>query len=91
LARIIERTGDSVSEAIVILDAEDEVDGVAVEYEYLARKFGNKGRYWTLKHQSLVVKGHKHCGRVDIVLSDGRERTLYFDITDFSGKLPLGY
>jgi hypothetical protein len=82
----IENSGDSKENAVAILNSEDHMEGVKSEYIYLARKFGTRGSDWKLKRQSLINEGGKRYDKMEIILSDGTEKIIYFDITDFFGK-----
>lgn len=84
MARIIENTGRSMEEAIVIVDAEDHLDGIAAEYRYLTEKFGKQGKDWTLVLQSLVeYSPGVPFDMMVIGFPDGRVETIYFDIRSF--------
>ncbi|MGQ9608584.1 MAG: hypothetical protein ACUVWN_04750 [bacterium] len=80
------KNGESIEKAIVI-DAENEVTGVLAEYEYLEKRFGKRGKDWKLNMQSLIEESKKIYDMMDLTLSDGTEKTIYFDITSFFGKL----
>lgn len=80
------KNGESIERAIVI-DAENEVTGVLAEYEYLEKRFGKRGKDWKLNMQSLIEENKKMYDMMDLTLSDGTEKTIYFDITSFFGKL----
>lgn len=86
MVKIIENSGKTMEEAIVILEAEDNTEGIQYEYFYLSRKFGMRGKDWTLKSQSLHEKNGKMYDKMYIILNDKSEKTLFFDITDFFGK-----
>jgi hypothetical protein len=45
-----------------------------------------RGKDWNLKLQSLVQNEGKFYDRMDLIFSDGSEKTIYFDITKFFGK-----
>lgn len=76
------RDGSSVANAVIIR-APSEAAGVAAEYQWIAERFPG----YTRKTQSLLqVRGHFY-DALEIVTASGEERTLYFDITDFFGKL----
>jgi len=42
IARYIEKSGESIKEAIIILDVKNNIESIATEYEYLERKFGKR-------------------------------------------------
>lgn len=82
-----ENSGDSIENAIVIHGALNEKEGVYAEYEYLSKKFGERGKDWKLVQQSVTdgIKG-KYYDEMEIILSDGTKRTICFDITEFFRK-----
>ncbi len=81
-----ENTGESAEKAIVV-HAENEEEGIAAEYEYLFKKFGLKGKNWNLKRQSLLDFNNRYFDKMEIELSDGSSKSLFFDITEFFGKV----
>ena len=76
-------SGESIEAAIIILDAKNHAEGVRAEYEYLEGKFGKRGEDWRLKLQELVEDGGKHYDLLDIIFTDGTEKSIYFDISAF--------
>ena len=83
---ISNNSGESIDDAIIILNAQTNWEGVDAEYYYLEKMFGKKGTNWNLDQQSLVNEDGANYDAMDITLSDGSKRTIYFDITDFFGK-----
>jgi hypothetical protein len=79
-------TGESLDDAIVIQGVMDTNEGVASEYQYLSEKFGQRGIDWELARQELIVNGEKQFDKLDIRLSNGITKTIYFNITEFFGK-----
>ena len=78
--------GESIEDAIIIRNAQTDLEGVDAEYYYLEKRFGKKGPDWNLDQQSLMNEDGAYYDAMDITLSDGRTLTIYFDITDFLGK-----
>ena len=78
--------GESIDDAIIILNAQTDLEGVDAEYYYLEKRFGKKGTDWILDHQSLANEDGVYYDTLDITISDGRTLTIYFNITDFFGK-----
>lgn len=60
--------------------------GALAEYHYIWQECGIRGKDWTLQGQALVENKGRYYDRIEIKLSDGSQRTFYFDITDFYGK-----
>lgn len=83
----LDNSGESPENAVIIQNARGEQDGVASEYYYLDIKFGRRGRDWQLSSQSLISVDGKKYDKMDIKLSDGTEKTIFFDITGFFGKM----
>jgi len=79
--------GSSIENAVKIIGASGSMQGIRAEYEYLAGKFGIRGRDWELVMQSLLNDGGKDYDLMRVRLKDGTEITVFFDITDFFGKL----
>jgi len=73
--------GSSFEEAIKISDCSN-TEGVKQEYIEVRKRFGN----YQLIRQSLQDKSRRMFDVLELKLEDGREITLYFDITDFFGK-----
>ena len=74
--------GSSFARAIVVKASTDHA-GVNAQHDYIAKHFG--------KWRSIGVKSVQHNKRMFDIMSftttDGKKHTLYFDITDYYGKL----
>ncbi|MCK7578792.1 MAG: hypothetical protein MZV65_25725 [Chromatiales bacterium] len=81
------RDGLSLATALVIR-AEDPWIGVGMEYEAIRARHGRMHEGWTLKSQRLLPRDEngRSYDQVNIALSDGRELSYFFDITDFYGR-----
>lgn len=86
MVRYVERSGESIEEAIIILGAKNNLEGIFAEYEYLEVKFGKRGKDWKLERQVLIQRGDKYCDEMILKFSDGTKKTFYFDVTSFVGK-----
>jgi tetratricopeptide (TPR) repeat protein len=75
--------GDTIETAVIINGAPTSSIGVNAEYQYLAKLFGARGIDWETKGQGLVRKGDRAYDKMEVVLSDGSERVVFFDITSF--------
>ncbi|MHA1973741.1 MAG: hypothetical protein ACTSW1_12145 [Candidatus Hodarchaeales archaeon] len=87
MVKIIEKSGETMEEAIIILEAENSFIGVNFEYEYLDKKYGKQNIDWKLISQALYEKDGKMYDLLYIELSDGSKKSIYFDVNDFFGKL----
>lgn len=79
--------GDTPETAIVISGAPNSRIGIDAEYYYLMKKFGRPNVDWKLKRQSVLHLKSKDYDKMEIRLKDGREKTIFFDITEFYGKM----
>ena len=66
MVRYIEKSGETIKDAIIILDVKNNFEGVAAEYEYLEKKFGKRGENWELERQSLIKTGNKYYDKMDL-------------------------
>ncbi|MBC7222818.1 MAG: hypothetical protein H5T59_00830 [Anaerolineae bacterium] len=78
--------GATLEQAIVIRGAPNHLAGVEAEYAYLERAFGQRGRDWHLAMQTLHMVGDRPYDEMRILLADGTEKPVYFDLSDFFGK-----
>ena len=79
--------GESPAAAVVIKGAKDIVVGIAAEYYYLEKKYGRQNVSWKLISQNLLHQQNKHFDLLIIQLGDGSQKEVYFDITEFFGKM----
>ena len=85
MVQIIENSGDSEANAIVIL-ASNHSDGIKAEYDYIEKHHGQPHVDWELLGQQLLDGENKQYDKINIRLKDGTTKAYYFDITDFMGK-----
>jgi hypothetical protein len=78
--------GDTPETAIIIRGMPNHTRGVQAEYLYLTRRFGRRGTDWELTKQALLQVGGRSYDEMRIKLSDGTQKTIFFDITEFFGK-----
>ena len=79
--------GKTIETAVVIKNAQNERNGVAAEYDYIAKKHGQKFTSWKPLGQSTSSASGKMFDVIDIITIPGNEKlTYYFDITNFFGK-----
>jgi hypothetical protein len=69
--------GSSIEKAVII-KAPDNFIGVRVEYAWIKKNCPG----WKLEKQSAFK-----AGKMEFSTPDGRQKTIYFDITAFYGKL----
>jgi hypothetical protein len=79
-------SGDSPEEAIIIKNAASHMAGISTVYLYIEEKFGKRDLDWKLISQILLA-GEKPIDRLAIELSDGSIRHIFFDTSEFFGKL----
>ena len=74
--------GSSLEKSVVIKGATEE-SGVRAEYAYLAKHFPGYKR----DNQGVMSKGKRTYDMLDFTTAAGEKTKIYFDITDFFGKL----
>lgn len=79
--------GDTPETAVVILGAPNSVTGISAEYNYLQQKFGRQNVDWMLARQGVLNQKGKVYDRTDLKMKDGSKKTVFFDISEFFGKL----
>jgi tetratricopeptide (TPR) repeat protein len=82
-----DNSGESMEDAIVIMNARTDLDGVGSEYYYLEKRFGTDAVDRDRISQYLVEDEEGRSYDVlEVHLTSGETATIYFDITDFYGK-----
>ncbi len=79
-------TGASIANAIVI-KGENEMTGIEWEHAYLAYHPCSGGRKRELLKQALIANGKRSFDALTTRCPGNDPQTLYFDITDYIGKL----
>ena len=74
--------GASEQEAVIVLDASNEIEGVDAEYDYLEDKYDQ----YELISQEFIDKGDKQYDVLIIQMLDGTRKVVWFDISSFYGK-----
>ena len=78
-------TGESFEDAIPI-HAGSSAEGVSMEYELLAERFGRPGVDFQMMSQALIHHEDRSYDVIHIRLADGTDKEIHFDITEFFGK-----
>jgi hypothetical protein len=78
--------GDSFQNAIVIKKTPKGLSAAGAEQLMLTQRFGRRDEGWTLKQQESLQCDGRTFDRYAIVLSDGLERMVYFDVTDWLAR-----
>ena len=82
-----DNSGESMEDAIVIMNARTDLEGVSSEYYYLEKRFGTDAVDRDRISQYLVEDEEGRSYDVlEVHLTSGENATIYFDITDFYGK-----
>jgi len=79
--------GDTLQTAIVIRKTPRGLSAVGAETMLLGKWFGERGTNWTMKRQAMVQVDARTYDTYEVVLTDGSERQLYFDVTDWLARL----
>ena len=72
---------------MAIFGAPNSVAGISAEYTYLRKKFGPQNVGRMLTRQSVFHQNGKVYDRMDLEMKDGSKKTIFFDISEFFGKL----
>ncbi|HSL88572.1 MAG TPA: hypothetical protein VK870_04685 [Ignavibacteriaceae bacterium] len=75
-------SGTLKEQAIIIIGAENELEGVDAEYDYLDNNFGE----YEFISQEFIGETEKQYDLLRIKLPDGTEREVWFDISGFYGR-----
>jgi hypothetical protein len=79
--------GDTLQTAIAIKKTPRGLSAAGAEHMLLRKWFGERDKRWTLKRESMVQVDGRTYDAYDVVLSDGSERRLYFDVTEWLARL----
>ena len=79
--------GSTPQKAVLIQGVNSNRQGVQAEYEYLRRIFGERGKEWELKNQSVFQREDgSHIDKITVIKSPKEEETIYFDVSNLFGK-----
>ena len=78
--------GDTLQTAIVIKKTPRGLSAAGAESMLLAKWFGERGKTWTLKQQEMMQVEGRTFDAYEVVLTDGSERRLYFDVTEWLSR-----
>jgi hypothetical protein len=79
--------GKSIENLILIKNAENELNGVASEYAYISKIYGEKTINWKLLNQATSNFNKRKLDIITIqTIPQNETISLYFDITEFYGK-----
>lgn len=81
--------GDSPQSAIVIKKTPKGLSAAGAEHLVLAQRYGQRGSGWTLTRQDLLQRDGRTYDMYELILQNGTERTLYFDVTDWLARAQL--
>jgi hypothetical protein len=79
--------GDSPQTAIVIKKTPRGFSAAGAEELILGQRYGKRGTAWTLKQLDSLVRDGRTYDTYTVVLLNGIERTLYFDVTDWLARV----
>jgi hypothetical protein len=79
--------GDSLQTAIAIKKTPRGLSAAGAETMLLAKWFGERGKDWTMKQQEMVQVEGRTYDAYDVILSDGSQRRLYFDVTEWLARI----
>jgi len=74
--------GSTKDQAIIILGAKSDFEGVDAEYRYLDKNYPD----WEFDEQTLFFEKDMQYDLMAIELPDGSKKDIWFDISDFYAK-----
>jgi hypothetical protein len=75
--------GTTMETAIVLDGATNTFNGIDAEHAYTRKHYPG----WQWKTQALMHSGGRHYDVIQMIGPKGEMKTIYFDITDWFGKL----
>lgn len=78
--------GDTLQTAIVIKKTPRGLSAAGAEYVLLGKWFGERQKQWTLKSQTLLQQEGRTYDAYEVVLADGSEKRLFFDVTEWLSR-----
>ena len=78
--------GLDTGEAIIIIGAIDELEGIDAEYIWLEEKYGKQDLEWELIDQEFIDLDNIKYDLLKIKFQNGEIKKFWFDITDFYEK-----
>jgi hypothetical protein len=79
--------GDTRQTAIVVKKVPRGLSAEGAEYMLLQKWFGERGPDWTLLRQTMLQVEGRTYDAYNVVLADGSQRSLYFDVTEWLARL----
>lgn len=78
--------GSSIEEAVIILGANSEMEGIGAEATWISKQYGQRNIDWKKGDVALISKGGKDYDKYEVILKEGNSIIIWFDISDFFGK-----
>ena len=78
--------GDTIETAIVIKKTPRGLSAAGAEYMLLRKWFGERDANWTMKRQDMLQLEGRTYDTYEVVLTDGSEKRLFFDVTDWLSR-----
>jgi hypothetical protein len=79
--------GNSFQNAIVIKKTPKGLSAAGAELLILTHRFGKRDEGWRLKQQESLQRDGRTYDTYTVVLRDGGERVLFFDVTDWLARI----
>ena len=65
----------------IVIGANDILEGIKKEDEYLKERFGEESKDWKRDHQSMMAVDGKAYEKFRLLFPDGDTTEIYFDLT----------
>lgn len=79
-------SGETVADAIEVINTEDTNEGVAAEHHYMQLLLGSEARTGEFIEQRLIHQGERSFDQLIYKVNKNETQSLFFDITSFYGK-----
>ena len=78
--------GDTFENAIVIKKTPKGLSAAGAEDLLLRQRYGKRGADWTITHQESVQRDGRTYDTYTVVLANGIEKRMYFDVSDWLAR-----
>ncbi len=79
--------GDTLQRAIAIKKTPRGLSAAGAEHMLIGMWFGERGKDWTLQQQDMLQVEGRTYDAYAVVLTDGSEKRLFFDVTDWLSRI----
>lgn len=78
--------GSTVESAVIVRGARSDLEGTAATFLWMRQNVGTKDDAWRLVTHATRREGLREIDTFDVILRDGTQRSIHFDVTESFGK-----